>query len=264
MNKILFLSLVSIACLACQRNIAHNNVVYSQNVKDSFEVFISLPATYDSARSYDVIYYCDANLNSGKLLRELITKEEYAEKVNKSIFVGVGHKGDFHVLRRRDFILPDIQNGDTAGASADFGQVEHFYDFLKYELIPSINSSYNTNDSNNAIIGHSLGGLFAFYCLFKNDSLFHKYYALSPSLWVDNYGIYQFNRLAAGITTPKKLYFSAGSLEFFNRIKPGTDEMQEFLKSKGYNNLSYQYQVHPGENHNSQVKLSMDYILRDN
>ena len=262
MNRISILLIICFISLSCQRYTAHNNVIYSQSVNDSFEIYISIPPTYDSNKSYDVIYYCDANLKSGKLLRELIKKKEYAAKVNSIIFVGIGHKGDYHVLRRRDFILPQIENGDTLAASVNYGQVEKFYQFLKSELIPSINSTYNTNSNNNSIVGHSLSGLFVFYCLFKNDSLFTNYYALSPSLWVDYYSIYKFNKLKSGIASPKNLYFSTGSLELLNRIKSGTDQMEEFLETEAYKNLTFMYEVHKGETHNSQVEYSLKYILQ--
>jgi predicted alpha/beta superfamily hydrolase len=128
-------------------------------------------------------------------------------------------------------------------------------------LIPYINRSYKTNKTNNSIVGHSLGGLFVFYCLFKNDSLFTNYYALSPSLWVDHYSIYSFNNLTSGIETPKNLYFSSGGLEILNRIKGGTDKMEEFLKSEAYENLVFLYEVHKWKTHNSQVEYSLKYLL---
>ena len=49
--------------------------IYSTNVKDSFEVYISAPAEH-FPRPYDeVIYYLDANLRSGKLIRQMV--EDY-------------------------------------------------------------------------------------------------------------------------------------------------------------------------------------------
>lgn len=262
MNCLLATVIIS-TIFACRTETKNDRTIfYSEKVKDSFEIYVSTPAKLDTNTSYDVVYYCDANLKSGKALRELLKRNDYKTKVDKTIFVGIGHIGNFHVLRRRDFILPRIQNGDTAGHTIDYGQVENFYQFLKTELVPKINSTYKTNPGNNSLIGHSLGGLFVFYCLFKNESLFKNYYALSPSLWIDHYGIYNFNKLTNGNMPEKNLYFSAGSLEIINHIKKGANKMERFLRSEGYKNLNYKYEVHKWQTHNSQVEESLDYILK--
>ena len=261
MLRVVLLSIFAFGIISCQQKISHVNTIYSEKVKDSFEIYISVPPSSDTNTIYDVIYYCDANLRSGNLMREMSTRDKYAAKLKNTIFVGIGHVGDYHVLRRRDFILPSINDGDTSGRSGKYGQTENFYQFLKTELIPLINSRYKTTAGSNSIIGHSLGGLFVFYCLFKNDSLFSNYYSLSPSLWIDHYSIYKFNRLKDGIMLPKNLYFSAGSLELLNRIKNGTNEMEKFLQTENYRNLKYAYDVHKGKNHNSQVEQSLDHIF---
>ena len=180
----------------------------------------------------------------------------YKSKVENTIFVGIGHIGNFHVLRRRDYI------SSTISASTDYGQAEDFYQFLKTDLIPAINVKYKTNEGNNSIVGHSLGGLFAFYCLFKNETIFKNYFALSPSLWVDHYSIYNFNNLTNENGQSRNLYFSTGGLEIVNHIKKGTNRMKRFLDMKKYPDLKYQYQIHKGKTHNSQIEKSFDYTLR--
>jgi predicted alpha/beta superfamily hydrolase len=261
--SVLLLSFALVSC-AQKKSTSPTLLIYSEKVKDSFEIYITVPKRVDTVKQLSVMYYLDANINSGKKLREMISRPEFSDKVNKTIFVGIGHLGDFHVLRRRDFILPEIKNGDTAGASVNYGQIENFYQFLKTELIPFIDSTYKINSNNNSILGHSFGGLFAFYCLFKNDTLFKNFYALSPSLWVDNYAIYKFNRLTRDSLNKKFLYFSSGSLEIFNRIKAGTDDMDLFLQKNNYPNLSYKYEIHSGKTHNSQVENSLNFILKQN
>jgi uncharacterized protein len=237
----------------------NQQTLYSIHVGDSFKIYISTPKKYNTANTYHVVYYCDANLKSGKAIREAINAESAASKIQNTIFVGIGHIGNYHVLRRRDYILPSINGKDTLPQSKNYGQTENFYQFLKQELMPLIQSSYKVNNS--SIFGHSLGGLFAFYCLFKNENLFENYYALSPALWIDKYSIYKFNRIDKQVNTTNNLYFSTGGLETMNHIKKGTDEMNEFLKSKIYDNLSFVYKVHDGKTHNSQVPLSIDYLL---
>lgn len=238
------------------------NIEYSQNVGDSFEIYISTPAAFNPKNKYNVVYYCDANLKSGRLLRQLISSDKYGVQLEHIIFVGIGHIGNFHVLRRRDFILPDIYGDDTVGRDRNYGQIEKYYQYLKIELIPSVNTKFKTNADSNSIIGHSLGGLFAFYCLFKADNLFAKYFALSPALWIDKYSIYKFNAIGTEFPQMKYLYFASGSKETANKILRGTNEVKLFLDKKNYKNLMYEYTVLEGKTHNSEVPVCLDNILK--
>jgi len=105
-------------------------IEYPKSVADSFEIYISIPQDYNLDRTYNVVYYCDANLKSGKQLRELISTKHY-DNLQNSIFVGIGHIGNYHTLRRRDFILPIISGDDTVGRGKDYGQTEKFYSYFK-------------------------------------------------------------------------------------------------------------------------------------
>ena len=239
------------------------HVEYSKNVGDSFEIYISLPKDFDSTTSHDVVYYCDANLKSGKQLRELISTNRSNDNLRSHIFVGIGHIGDYHTLRRRDFILPTINAKDTVARGKKYGQTEKFYSFLQQELIPSINTQFKVNANANSIVGHSLGGLFVFFCLFKSDSLFSKYFALSPALWIDNYSIYRFNKIRSGFNNNKYLYFASGSKETINKILTGTNNAAKFFDEKKYKNFTYDYEIWLDKTHNSAVPLSLEKTLKD-
>jgi len=234
--------------------------IYSTNVKDSFDIYTSVPVDFSKEKKYDVIYYCDATLKSGIALREQINEDKSLSKKGNYIFIGIGHIGDFHVLRRRDFILPFINGKDTLPSSADYGHIKDFYNFLVSELIPSVQTAFRCTNKR-TIIGHSLGGLFVFYCLFRSENTFTNYIALSPALWIDHYRIYEFNKLNNSLPAKTWLYFSAGGLETINQILPGTYKMNEFLTEKKYINLTFEYKVHPWQTHNSQVPESLKYVL---
>jgi predicted alpha/beta superfamily hydrolase len=147
----------------------------SKHVGDSFDIHINLPAGYETLQeSYPVVYYTDANLKSGKKLRAAIAAFN-KEQPLKAIFIGVGHFSNYRVLRRRDFITPFIKDSNDSLVSDEknFGQSENFYLFMKEELIPYVEKNYRIT-SNRSYIGHSLGGLFAFYCLFRKERLFNN------------------------------------------------------------------------------------------
>jgi predicted alpha/beta superfamily hydrolase len=258
-----FISTIAIIVTAALQSSGQYSTIlekrYSLSVKDSFEIYLSTPADSRTNTIYsEVIYYTDASLKSGKKLRELLENDSVSRKT-KRLFVGIGHIGNYHQLRRRDFILPFIQNDDTIPRSEEYGQVVRFYQFLQSELIPYIESKYQSTGKR-ALVGHSLGGLFAVYCLFRNEGLFDRYFALSPALWIDKYQIYSFNHLGENPVNNSSLFLSAGSKEDFNHILKGVKELNDFLKSKNYPGLIFQYHIYRGT-HNGYISKSLAMIL---
>lgn len=262
MNRYLLISFLLMPFTASSQFTTTEKNMYSAEVKDSFEIYSTLPANYQPAGRYKVVYYFDANLKSGKELRAMLSGQANGQ-LSDYIFIGIGHIGNYHVLRRRDFILPVIKNHDTLPAGKNYGGAAQFYSFLTKELIPQVNRQYHTYADSNSVIGHSLGGLFVFYCLFRNASFFSNYFALSPALWVDNYAIYQFSQLKEGPPGPRTLYLACGGAETMNYILAGCNKMSAFLGEKNYPPLRWKFEVWPGETHNSEVPLSLKRILTE-
>lgn len=258
----LFIALCGFLCACAQKRIGQAAfIMYSQHVKDSFDIYITLPKDYKANEQHSVFYYLDANIKSGNKIREILRDSVLKPGLAKTIFIGIGHRGNFHELRRRDFTVPEVVGKDTFGLADNFGQIDRFYQFMKTELIPYVNGHYNTDASGNSLLGHSFGGLFTVYALFQQDTVFKHFYALSPSLWVSNYAIYTFNKLDEKPGVKQDLFFAAGSLELLNRIKAGTDQLDSYLHSKKYPALDFQYKIYAGETHNSEVPEAIRDIL---
>jgi uncharacterized protein len=239
--------------------------INSTFVKDSFDVHIALPVEYDTtANSYPVIYYMDANLKSGKVLRGIISDLNTSGKPIKAIFVGIGHFSNYRVLRRRDYITPFSKDANDSLISDEknFGQTENYYRFLKNELIPHIEKTYRTT-AHRSYVGHSLGGLFAYYCLFKKDRLFKNYVSLSPALWINYYNIFEFEKKYRkdSASLNATLYMCVGGYERLNKILTGGRKMDEFLKQNPFRQLNYTYKEYKGETHNSEVPIALMEIL---
>jgi predicted alpha/beta superfamily hydrolase len=239
--------------------------MHSMFVKDSFEIYTTLPKDYAGpGKSFPVIFYMDANLKSGNKLREIIDERNKQGKPINAVFVGVGHIGNYHSLRRRDFITPFIKDEHDSLFSNDksYGQCQNFYLFLKEELIPYIEKNYKVN-SNRTLIGHSLGGLFAFYCLFKNERPFTSFVALSPALWINHANIYAFENKYRhdSSSLQANLYLCIGGAERFNYILPGSKKMRDYLENNPYAGLHFEYHEFAGETHNSEVPLALKLIL---
>lgn len=229
-------------------------------MQDSFEIHYSIPEDYNPDTNYDLFIYGDANLISGKEVRKQLEAPGKLLLKNPVIFLGIGYKEKDHRKRNRDFILPKIKNGDTVSGK-NKGRSREFYSFIKHELVPFAAGKYSLS-GNRSIMGHSLGGLFVFYCLFRDEGLFKNYFSISPSLWVNRNAIYRFNNIGESVSQESYLYFSAGSKEDFNLIMPVTKKMNRFLIHKAYPNLAFEYEVHPAKGHFSQVKYSIEKILK--
>jgi predicted alpha/beta superfamily hydrolase len=65
------------------------------------------------------------------------------------------------------------------------GGADNMLSFIKNELIPHIDESYNTSPYK-ILTGHSFGGLFAVHSLLSEPELFDAYISISPSMWWDD------------------------------------------------------------------------------
>jgi hypothetical protein len=206
----------------------------------------------------------DANLKSGKTYRNKIKSYRDQQKPFNAISVGIGHFGNYRELRRRDLITPFVKapNDSLTSDEQYFGHSEEFYQFLQHELIPFIEKKYRCN-SDRSFVGHSLGGLFAFYCLFKKAHLFKNHVALSPALWINYSNIYEFEKryYAQSDTMNATLYLCTGTKERWNKILEGGRAMKDYLGKRKYVNFEFVYKEFEGESHNSEVPKALDMIL---
>jgi predicted alpha/beta superfamily hydrolase len=65
------------------------------------------------------------------------------------------------------------------------GNAEKALRFMRKELMPYVNANYRTDPEDSTIVGHSGGGLFALYVLFREPETFRRYVVSSPSMWWD-------------------------------------------------------------------------------
>lgn len=87
--------------------------------------------------------------------------------------------------RTRD-LTPEISKDMKAKKNFPTGGgADKMLSFIKKELIPHINATYNTS-SYKMLIGHSFGGIFVVNSLLKEPDLFDSYISISPSMWWDD------------------------------------------------------------------------------
>lgn len=261
----LLISILSVVSCSNKRNYSIP-AIYSENVKDSFELYIDLPPNYQmDSTKYSVVFYMDANLKMGKEIRRQIKLEVNKQNLEYVIFVGIGHIGPYRKLRRRDFI-PPVMNLGIIKESKDeyFGHADQFYEFLTLELIPYVNKKY-PNNKRYSYIGHSFSGLFAFYCLFKDPTLFKNHIALSPSLWTNHNNFYEYERFYStrNYSLPTNLYHACGTGEWTNKVLSTSRDMSRILNERNYSGFKYNYVEHKGKNHNGVVPVSLEFVFQE-
>ena len=189
---ICFVNLLVYQAVAADFDFTHNKplVIYSESVNDSFEIFISLPATFKNDGFAAVVFYFDANLKLGEQLRSKLDAKD-----GNAIFVGIGHIGNYRIKRRRDFIPPHIANSISIESNnPNYGHADELNRFIEKELIPYVNTNY-PNNGEYSLIGHSFSGLFIYYAFFQDKALFKNYVSLSPSLWVNSSNVFEYEEL---------------------------------------------------------------------
>jgi hypothetical protein len=220
----------------------------------------------------------------GAVPRELVEKQygkeidriykENGKEIKDIIIVSIDFRGttdeDWFVSRYNDFTPSSILQADTLWSKImkipegklKSGGAEMFLNTLEKDLIPYINSHYRTTDDR-GLFGHSLGGLFAGYCLLKKPDLFKRYGINSPSFWWNNSELVRNENHYAREHTDlsAKVFFSVGGAEDAMMIAP-FNAFTNSIKSHNYKGLSMTVKVFDGETHLSVVPAGGSRTLK--
>lgn len=180
------------------------------------------------------------------LMAYLQNNNRFSERMPPVIIVNISHGDDAVTLRVRDFNPTRIEGQKGSGGGPAF------LAFLEGDIIPLVERTYRTIPTDRAILGHSLGGLFALYAMVQRPALFQRIVAASPARLNNNREVLAgFDRLKAS-GAKVRLDISKGDEE------PGTEALQAFvegLEEARLANVEMRYTIYPGENHNS-VRLA--------
>jgi enterochelin esterase-like enzyme len=244
--RITLLVVVSFVSMVCAQAITDETIkdMYSKDVKETFRIHIWTPPDYNANEpsGYGVIYQTDIwKINYVDNFQTGMTSKE----IENAVVVGI------------DYIDSDI-NGETDRQRDLAERPDLFYKFIRYDLIPYIDSAYNTNNSR-TLVGHSFGGYFSLYAFCQNrlnDFVFTSVVSASPSIWWNNYNINTYENSLSGSSKclPVNLYLSVGSLE-------GTmvSDLRQFanrLISKKYTNFEMDTIVNPNMDHINNAQIS--------
>lgn len=161
--------------------------------------------------------------------------------------------------RKRDLTGPtivadDLKVAPTAGGSAKFRE------FIQSELIPEIEQRYRCN-TQRAIVGESLAGLFVVETMLLQPKLFEQYIAISPSLWWNNHGLVHSAKslIVNSIGHPMRVFLSNANE---TNIVPHVAELAQTLKEHAPSSLQLVFAPHPEEEHHTIFRAAKNEAFR--
>ena len=165
------------------------DTVWSAALKEKRPILVYTPPSYTDTsftpRSYPVLYLLDGDAHFHSvtaLIQILATGVNGTFVVPEMIVVAIPNTN-----RMRD-LTPTAATFDPEGsptkAFGGGGGMPAFFQFIKSELIPHIDSTFRTAPYR-MFVGHSLGGLAAIDAIYTMPETFNSYVAIDPSLWWD-------------------------------------------------------------------------------
>lgn len=244
-------------------------LTYSINGQ-TYPIKIALPGSYYSSdRTYPVVYLLDAYSSFG-IMTEMARLLASDKEIPELIIVGISSEGgskEFIYNRSRDYTPTQIPQDKLPEEYKTLipasGGAEKFLGFIKEELIPLAESKYRINSADRTLAGHSLGGLFIFYSLFKKPELFKRYIAISPALEWDG-GFVQkqeSNFFENGKTLNAIIYTAVGSMEDDRLIAPWKKLISK-LKEHNYGGLELRTEIGSNETHYSIIPYIVTHGLK--
>ena len=156
----------------------YSNVLHQQR---AIEVYLPEESAANQAARYETLYVLDGDWNA-KIVVDIVDFMRRVGFLPPIIVVSVPNHFDADGTNSRDHDLTPTSSPDQARS----GGAAEFLAFLKTELIPYVEAHYPANGIR-SIHGHSYGGLFLFYVLMNDPSLFSGYLVIDPAMGWDKH-----------------------------------------------------------------------------
>jgi len=215
------------------------NLYFSSNIIVPDSTVHILIVTDGDTRTEDVLHYASLYLDN-------------------YLVVGIGYPDDSR--RVMDFTPTEAHSTESGGA-------EHFLLFLENRVIGLADSIIldrctEKPSVKRVILGHSLGGLFSTYALFKSDS-FDCAVALSPALYWDSQSIFFYENEYARFNDSLNgfLYMSIGELET-DGMTACVKAMEERLSDRDYTGFNAVFDYFPSQTHMSAFHPGIENAMK--
>jgi predicted alpha/beta superfamily hydrolase len=235
----------------------------SKTIGQDFLIEIAWPPVAAKPdQRFPVVYVLDGNHAFGLAAMAARALQSGPFPLPPTLVVGIG----YHFKRPQDHALwgqlrlrdlspcPDpLLESQSPGASATCGGAGAFFDLIEQEVKPFVASSAPVDDSDQTLVGASLGGLFALHCLLTRPGAFQRFIAISPAIyWADRLLIRLEAELAAKADDlPARLFLAAGGLEEAHDPRQGfvsnLYQLEARLRQRAYPSLDMALRIFEGE-----------------
>lgn len=227
-----------------------------------YEVFVSLPASYDSSpqRRYPVVYVTDADY-AFPIIRQIARRVNLdGPVIEEFILVGLSYARDDSPTASRNRDYTPTPNGPRRASSTVHGGGPAYQTYLKTQALPFIEQRFRADPARRVLLGHSYGGLLGAQILFTEPELFSGYVLGSPSFWFDRRHIMTMEAAYARTHRDLKadVFMYIGGWEIPGPDRRNTSDadmvgdvrrMEETLKSRHYPGLMVRSVVLTDEDH---------------
>lgn len=132
---------------------------------DDYILRIRLPPGYDEGDArFPLVMQLDptyAGLEEYAITVGLVSHHAASGAWNEAIVIGVDYPDPN--TRERDYAPSDPLDPDYGGEGAD-----RFYRVLREEIVPAMEARYRIDDARRSLVGHSNGGVFAWYAALRH------------------------------------------------------------------------------------------------
>ena len=216
---------------------------------EPYTLFVSIPFIPPPPGGYPVYYVLDGEAYFSTAVIDSLLLQE-----NAAVIVGIDHDafndravvekyagrkpGDttpigmdaisdaYNALRTHDLTLPTApaHRAPAWFEPSNDGGLDDFLKIIETEIKPKISALVPVDDTNQALYGHSMGGLAVVHALFTEPTAFRSFIASSPSLWWDGDAVLKDEVKFAAIVTAGKaaprILITAGGDEADSTIPP--------------------------------------------
>jgi predicted alpha/beta superfamily hydrolase len=232
-----------------QTDLGQTVVLRSEILDELRTIYVSLPASYhQSRRSYPVLYLLDANWHFAVVASQVrYLSECQASDIIAPELIVVGIE---NTDRDRDFTPTHVPEYKGMKFPTSGGAPE-FLEFMTRELIPLIDSTYRTVD-HRVLAGWSFGGLFAYYAMLEDPTVFNAYIGISPSVWWEDEAL--LDRQGRGTADlPRRLVMTIGSDEAGGMNHEAVTRLAEQLEANPVDGLAVSLMTIDGAGHNQSL-----------
>ncbi|MEP7319277.1 MAG: alpha/beta hydrolase-fold protein [Panacibacter sp.] len=279
MKKIITYSMLLLTCIymstvvvLAQANSTDTHKIVSSYNKKEYQLKVLLPAKYSASDTvrYPVLYVLDGDYATD-MFHSTMHLFSLAPELQEVIIVTIDGVNKSHeqwlASRYYDYTPSSDPQADTAiarfmkTAVVPSGGAAAFLETLEKQILPWVEQHFKTN-ADKGLYGHSLGGLFAAYCLLQKPALFRKYSINSPSLWWRQGEMAkQFaSTTTADSTINARVFLSAGKAEGAFMIKP-IDAFEQMIITN-LPGIKMNYKIFDDETHLSVMPLTCTRTLK--